>query len=56
MNEPEPLYYGDMRLDALSERIKEVIFDAAEKQDIPLATVLGLLDIIKYQLLSETNE
>lgn len=51
--EIEELYNGDMRIDNFKEALLEVIYDRCEKQKIPVVAVIGLLELIKAELVGE---
>ena len=49
----ESLFFGDKRLDNLYDVLLQEIYDRAGGQDIPIVSVLGILDKIKQTLLEE---
>lgn len=51
----EPLYFGDMRLQSLHERIEACVDDLAGT-DIPVLAVVGVLESVKADLLSRMRE
>ena len=46
----EQLYFGDKRLDALKDEIINVIVSRCEGQNIPVVSVLGILNLVEDDL------
>jgi len=53
MNDPEPLYYGDKRIDALGEAIKNEVYNRCAGTNISAVTVIGLIEKVKLDLIME---
>lgn len=49
----ESLFFGDKRLDVLYDTILQEIYERAGGQDIPIVSVLGILDRIKQTLMED---
>lgn len=49
----EPLYFGDIRLDNICNSIKEILYERCE--GMPLPTVLGLLKCVEIEILKDMD-
>ena len=49
----EPLYFGDMRLGTICERIKNELYSSCEGMPVPI--VLGLLECVKIEILKNMD-
>lgn len=56
MTEPIRLFSGDIRLDKLSADIENLIYERAGGLNIPIVSVIGLLERIKLRLNDELNK
>ena len=54
--EVEPLYDGDMRIDALLDEIERVIYDVCGDRDVAVVSVLGVLDRVKWRLQQDMDD
>ena len=54
----EHLYFGDKRLDTLYEAVDEMIMDRCGGSDIPMLSVIGVLNrlIYRYNILMDGDE
>jgi len=52
-DQPERLYFGDKRLDALYWALRDEIQERLGGQDIPAMTVVGVIEKIKLDIIKE---